>query len=463
MMDWCVMKGDARYKLDIPPLTKDEEQLISGVSESFKELSKHRDLHESNLRGLIAEQLVDHCRQHNIILDHEQEQYLSTYLYYNLAGYSGLDTLLADDGIEEIGVIGIHKPVYVYHASRGWLDTNLYFRSEDAAIAIINKIARQVGRRITYQNPNINAVLPNGARLHASIPPISDVEMTVRKFRSNPITVADLIDNHTYSLDSIAFLSLLFQLDYNILVAGNTASGKTSTLNALFSFIPLSDRVLIIEETPEINIPHAHKIKMVSNQELKIDMRTLVEDTLRMRPDRVVVGEIRTREEVSAFIETILSGQARGSYATFHAQSSEEAVKRMVSQGISLVDVSSINFMVVQRRMIKYDPKTRRYWEERKGVEIAELSDDSRINPIFKLNQRTGDMEGSYTKSRHIQDIADSFGISSSELAEEMEKRKEMLVGLKKKSFEETVFSIQSSLFSQGFGKESLASDTTGH
>jgi hypothetical protein len=135
----------------------------------------------------------------------------------------------------------------------------------------------------------------------------------------------------------------------------------------------------------------------------------------------------------------------------------------MVSQGISLVDVSSINFMVVQRRMIKYDPKTRRYWEERKGVEISELSDDSRINPIFKLNQRTGNMEGNYTKSRYIQDITDSFGISSSELAEEMEKRKEMLVGLKKKSFEETVSSIQSSLFSQGFGKESSNSDTISH
>jgi Flp pilus assembly CpaF family ATPase len=306
--------------------------------------------------------------------------------------------LLKDNELEEIAIIGINKPVYVYNMKKGWLETNLYFRNEETVIAVINKIARQVGRRITYQNPKINAVLPDGSRLHASIPPISNIEMTIRKFKSNPITPCDIINSGVYSLDAVAFLSLVFQSDYNVLIAGNTASGKTTTLNALFSFVPLSDRILIIEETPEINIPHPHKIKLLSNSELKISMKELVEDSLRMRPDRVIVGEVRTEEETASFIETILSGQARGSYATFHAQSSEEAVKRMLNLKISRYDINSIDFILIQRRIMKYDPLKRKYWEERKGIEISEIDDDGNIRQIFVLNRKTNNLEGDPTK-----------------------------------------------------------------
>ena len=312
-------------------------------------------------------------------------------------------------------------------------------------------MARGLGRRITYQQPRLNAILPDGSRIHASIPPISDIELTIRKFKKNPITILDLIKNKTYSADQLAFLSILFQLDYSVIIAGNTASGKSSTLNSLFSFVPLTDRVLTIEETPELSIPHPHIVKMVSSPEIGIDMRSLVEDSLRMRPDRVVVGEVRTREEVSALIETILSGQARGSYATFHAQSSEEVVKRMVSQGILRVDVSSIDFIVIQRRLIRYDPKTKRSWEERRCVEISELvGGEASINRIFEYSVRTGKFTGSWIRSRRLHDIADKLSISTAELIIELERRKKLFLNLKDKdlNYKETVREIQSDLFS---------------
>ena len=448
MLGWEILNEKAEYILSIPPISKNEESLIIEISAQFKETSKNKDITTKNVRNEIAELLVDHCRHRNISLDHDQEQYITKYLLYNLSGYNGIEEFLSDKRIEEIAIIGINKPVYVYLIGRGWVSSNLSFRNQDTVVAVINKISRVVGRRITYQNPKINAVLPDGSRLHASIPPISGVEMTIRKFRANPITPSELFKNDTYSADAVAFLSLVFQSDFNVLIAGNTASGKTTTLNALFSFVPLSDRILIIEETPEINIPHPHKIKLLSNPELKIDMRHLVEDSLRMRPDRVVVGEIRTKEETEAFVETILSGQARGSYATFHAQSSEESLKRMVTLGVSRYDLASIDFLVVQRRLMRYDPANRKYWEERKGMEISEIDGDGKVNQIFSLDRKSGVMTGTAELSRKFENISNSFGLSAKELKAELDGRKEFLSSLGSSNFNDSVFAIQQRLFS---------------
>ncbi|MCS7109636.1 MAG: ATPase, T2SS/T4P/T4SS family [Candidatus Micrarchaeota archaeon] len=448
MLGWEIVKGKKDYNLSIPPISKEEEEIILEITRIFKDESKNKDISAKNVRKEIAELLIDYCKYHNIVLDQDQEKYFVDYLMYNIHGYNGLEEFLNDPNIEEIAMIGIDKPIYVYHIEKGWLESNLRFRNEETAIAVINKIARQVGRRITYQNPKINAVLPDGSRLHASIPPISSVEITIRKFRSNPVTPIELFEKNIYSKDAIAFLSLLFQSDFNILIAGNTASGKTTTLNALFSFVPLSDRILIIEETPEINIPHPHKIKLLSNPELKIDMRSLVEDSLRMRPDRVIVGEIRTEQETSSFIETILSGQARGSYATFHAQSSEEVIKRMLNLGVSKHDVTSIDFILIQRRLMRYDRNTRKYWEERKGIELAEVLSDGSINKIFQLDARSGLFLGDPFKSTKIDDVASSFGIDKKELTEELEFRKQILSSLRNLSFNEFVFKVQEKLFS---------------
>ncbi|MEM3369290.1 MAG: ATPase, T2SS/T4P/T4SS family [Candidatus Micrarchaeia archaeon] len=448
MLGWEIVKEKKDYALSIPPISKEEEDIIVDLTKLFKEESKNKDISSKNVRKEIAELLIDYCKYHNISLDPDQEKYFVNYLMYNIYGFSGIEEFLQDNNIEEIAVIGIDKPVYIYHIDKGWLESNLRFRNQETAISVINKIARQVGRRITYQNPKINAVLPDGSRLHASIPPISDLEMTIRKFRSNPVTPVELFQKNIYSLDSVAFLSLVFQSDFNILIAGNTSSGKTTTLNAMFSFVPLSDRILIIEETPEINIPHPHRIKLLSNPELKINMKSLVEDSLRMRPDRVIVGEIRTQEETSAFIETILSGQARGSYATFHAQSSEEAVKRMLTLGVSKYDVASIDFILIQRRLMRYDSNTRRYWEERKGIELAEMSHEGEINKIFQIDRKSGGMVGDASKSIRFEEIATSFGMSKKELEEELKFRKDLLSSFKTLPFNDFVFKLQEKLFS---------------
>ena len=129
-----------------------------------------------------------------------------------------------------------------------------------------------------------------------------------------------------YSSNSLAFFWMLLQSSSSILVCGNTGSGKTTTLNALFSFVPLNERVVVVEETPELNIFQEHCVKIIANKELGITLSNLVEDTLRMRPDRVIVGEVRNAEEAQALGECLLAGQARGTYATLHATDGVQAL-----------------------------------------------------------------------------------------------------------------------------------------
>ena len=289
MLGWVVKKEDADYNIKLQTLTEEEQNVILGVENLFKEASKYEEIETREKARKKLEKLIkSYCSEKKLLIDDDQFEYLVETATVHIFGYAFLEKLLEDDSIEEITVIGLDKPVYVYVRNKGWQKTNGYFTKLEFVIDIINKMARQLGRRITYQNPRLNAVLPDGSRLHASIPPISSVEVTIRKFRENPFTVFDLINYHTINEEALSVLWLLMQSDLSILISGNTASGKTTTLNSLFSFVPLTERILITEETPEINIPHKHQVNMISNYDLGIPISSLVSDSLRMRPDRVL-------------------------------------------------------------------------------------------------------------------------------------------------------------------------------
>jgi len=220
----------------------------------------------------------------------------------------------------------------------------------------------------------------------------------------------------------MAILSLLMQSDSSILIAGNTASGKTTTMNALFSFVPKNERALITEETPEINIPHEHKVRMVANKEMGVSLMDLVYDSLRMRPDRIVVGEVRNKEEARALVDVLLGGQARGAYATFHAQSANEALLRLESFGISEMDLNSIDAILVQRRMLIYDLKERKNMEVRRVVELS-VVENAKAIPIIKYNPARDVWDDKNIK-KVFPMLSEKLGIGEEEVEEEYKKRK---------------------------------------
>ncbi|MEM3031162.1 MAG: ATPase, T2SS/T4P/T4SS family [Candidatus Micrarchaeia archaeon] len=449
ILGWRVFDdGRAPYAVPFPELSADEEKVVGELLEELREAAKKQEMEDrEEVEARAKALLMQRCVAERIFMEKDQFDYLVRAAVMTAHGFGVLDLLLADEELEEIAVIGLGKPVYVYHRTRGWLQTNARIDSEEHALAVINKMARPLGRRITLASPRLNAVLPNGSRLHASIPPVSGVEMTIRKFRSNPISIPELISFQTFSPASLAFLWAALEHDVSLLIAGNTASGKTSTLNALFSFIPLADRVLVTEDAPEINIPHPHAVKLLANPELGVPLRELVADCIRMRPDRVIVGEVRSAEEVGALVETLLSGQARGCYATFHADSGEEAMTRLRFSGASAADLRSIDAILVQRRMLRRAGK--RLVEVRRAVEITEVvpsGEGFRLNRVFSYDARKDELARVHP-SYLAKSIAASLGEPESAFWARVRNRTAFLASLARQAgslrFAETVERIQ--------------------
>jgi len=435
MLGWKILdKGE--YGIGLPRLSDEEEKLIEDTEEQFKQKTRDRSISEEETEELMKNLVFDYADKNGIYIDNKQAEYLTRVAVFHIYGFGFLEPLLKDKSIEEISVVGVNKPVYVFIRNKGWQTVNACFTDEKAIMDIINRMARSIGRRITYQNPRIDAMLPDGSRLHASLKPVSDGEITIRKFRENPFSPKELCDNKTLSNEALSLLSLIMQGDNSVLVAGNTASGKTTTLNALFSFVPMKERIVITEETPEINIPHEHQLRLVANRDMGISLNDLVYDSLRVRPDRTIVGEVRNKEEIEALFDVILGGQARGSYATFHAQSANEAIQRLKSFGINEMDVLSLDYILVQRRMLRYKDNT----EVRRVVEIMDVK-DRKSAFVYDLKK-----DKLVQKDNLVERIGEKLGMSKKETLQEIGRREKMFRKLDNE-FSGCFSSIQKGLF----------------
>ncbi len=424
--------GDRKYFLHrFPQLSDAEKLLLAAVINEFQS----KDAKASSRS--IQRHLRNYCVGNFIELEREQKKYLLHVLGSSLKGFGALDDILCNKAIEEIALIGIgrEKPVYVFHKLYGWLPTNLFFESQQAVCDAVNRMSKSVGRRLTFQTPSINAVLPDGSRLHAAISPVafSGPCFTIRKFSKEYFTPLQLVENNTISLEAAAFLWMALESDCSMLIAGNTGSGKTTTLNALFSFVPKGERIIVAEETPEINLPHRHVVKLNVVEEQSIGMHGLILNTFRMRPDRIVVGEIRSREEMQAFIDTLLAGQGKGSYCTFHSQSSREVVKRAVSQGVSPMDLGAIDLVLVQKRWDKIDLKKGGRKEVRHVTEISELlsnGDKVGVNRLFEFDFGKGKLVKTGKSRKAAGKMEKCFSMDRAQLAREAKRRERFLKGL---------------------------------
>ncbi|MFP3949694.1 MAG: ATPase, T2SS/T4P/T4SS family [Candidatus Micrarchaeia archaeon] len=442
MLGWKIL-DEGEYDVRLPRLSEEEEQVISLVEERFREEARESEFSsDRDVSGLLRQLLIEYSEAEGIILDHDQLEYLSEMARLHIYGFAFIEPLLSDSSIEEVSVIGLGRPAYVFVRGEGWKQVNAMFTDERALMDVVNKMARHLGRRITLQKPKLNTILKDGSRLHATLPPLSQGELTLRKFSEEPFSPNDLVSLKTMPARALAALSFIMQADMSLVVAGNTASGKTTTLNMLFSFIPRNERVVLAEESPEINIPHAHKVRLVANEEMGISLKDLVYDTLRMRPDRFVVGEVRNRPETEALFDSLLGGQARGCYATFHAQSVEETFRRFSLFGINEIDFNSINAVLVQRRMLRYDPRSRKNTEMRRVTELC--FGPTRNKPLFRYlpekdSWEEGDM-GTFSES-----VCASLGISRSEFRQQFSQREKFL--RKKLDFSEFFDSFQEKFY----------------
>jgi len=414
-------KEEPVFSLKIRAVGYDEALLITKVLEEFRESAAEYD-------DLAITRIIDgYCARNSIALGKEEKGFINGYVRKEVIGYSVLDDFIDKSCLEEIAVLDENRPIYVYHKGYGWLESDVQIDNARKIVDLINKMSRGLGRRVTLQKPKLNADIKLG-RIHAAIGPISSGPcLTIRKFNKEPFTPYDLINNSTVSSEALAFLWLAVQCDFNILICGNTGSGKTSTLNTLFSFVPKNERIILIEETPEIALLHKHLVKLVVNEDLKIKFDDLINDTLRMRPDRIIVGEVRSAEEARALMNTMLAGQGKGSFSTFHAQSGQEAITRLRSFGISPIDLSSIDIIIVQRRWTRYLKGSE---DVRRIIEIGAMQtgNEPKIVKLFDYDKKKDRLiKRPFYSTNAFKKICFDFGFSRGAFEKEMERRGRLL------------------------------------
>jgi len=328
--------------------------------------------------------------------DITREQIFAASLDYFL---DPIKTFLQDDSVTEIMVNG-HDEIYVER--RGQLEeTNARFESPDALLSAVHNVAQYVGREIDELRPILDARLPNGSRVHAVIPPSArrGTYLTIRKFSKERLTLQDLLDFGSISESAKEFLEVCVRLRKNIIVSGGTGTGKTSLLNALSKAIPEEERVVVIEDSSELRLTQKHCLYLESQQgdsqgRGKLTIRQLFVASLRMRPDRILVGEVRGGEALD-MIQSMLSGHS-GSLTTVHANSAHDALIRL--ETLSLMSDVAIPVYVARAQVasaIHLIVQIARFSEDgsRKIVGISEIigleNGEYKIQDLY-VSRRTG-------------------------------------------------------------------------
>jgi pilus assembly protein CpaF len=299
----------------------------------LSELDPSMDVTKTDeVRGAIEDLFDAVLAEENIILSRVERTRLFEAIVAEILGFGPLEPFIADETITEIMVNG---PRAIYIERNGKIEhTNATFESPDHVMRIIDRIVAPLGRRIDESSPYVDARLPDGSRVNAVIPPLSLVGpvITIRKFFKIPLTIERLIELGTVSPEGIEFLKACVQAKLNVLVSGGTGSGKTTLLNVLSSFIPEDERIVTIENAAELQLRQEHVITLESRPPNiegrgEITIRDLVINSLRMRPDRIIVGEVRGAEALD-MLQAMNTGH-EGSMTTLHANTTRDALARM--------------------------------------------------------------------------------------------------------------------------------------
>jgi flagellar protein FlaI len=347
-----------------------------------------------------------------------------------MLGLGKIEFLIADEGLEEIVIPSSREPIRVYSKKHGWLLTNLTIAREEDIVNYANIIARRVGRQISVLSPLLDAHLVTGDRVNAVLYPVNTKgnTITIRKFARDPITIVDLISSKTCDVELASLIWMAMEYEMNILISGGTGSGKTSFLNAILPFIPPQQRIISIEDTRELMLPEflywTPLVTRTPNAEGKgeVSMLDLVVNSLRMRPDRIILGEMRKQQEALVLFEAMHTGHSV--YATLHADSAAETISRLVNPPLSVPFnlLRSVHLNVVMFRDRKKGL--------RRAFQVAEFEVEkigATSNVIYRWVPETDKIIKHSTSSRIFEEISRHTGMSNKEIEDEMTEKQNIL------------------------------------
>lgn len=418
------------YTVYEPPITAMEKTILEETYAHLRDIIVY-DTTEADTRNHFEPAFIRGIiRGFDPTIAEHRLSILTYYLKRDLSGYGPLEVLMCDPSLEDLSCNGWNLPVFVFHKVYGSLPSSVVFH-EGQLNQFVLKLAQKANKQVSLSNPLLDATLPDGARIQITYSDVVSTKgssFTIRKFRADPMTPIDLIRFGTYSPKTLAFLWLAIEHHKSLLIVGGTASGKTSTMNAVSLFIPQNAKIVSLEDTREIQLPHRNWLP-TQTRELNvegvkgdIDLFSLLKASMRQRPEFIIVGEVRGREAQTLF-QAMNTGHA--TLSTIHAGSVHEAINRLTHDPINVPPVmfQALDLVIVQSI---YSFGKRRI---RRNTSIHELEVDShgeiRTVPLFEWNNNTDMFQQAYKKSRILDEIARHRGWSEGDLARELKKREE--------------------------------------
>ncbi len=373
---------------------------------------------------------------------------LSKITYYAIRDFvylGKIEPLMRDHMVEEISCDGTNIPLYIWHREFESIPTNIRFDTDKELNNFARKVSYVSGKHVSMANPIVDASLPDGSRINLTLGheiTKRGSTFTIRRFRSDPITIIDLIKFQTMSSDIAAYLWYVAEKNSTMLVAGGTASGKTTALNALASFIRPGQKIVTIEDTQELNLPHENWIPAVSRQNFtdgqigEINQFDLLRAALRQRPDIIIVGETRGREAYTLF-QAMATGH--GGFSSIHADSVEATLTRLASSPMDIpktLIANTLDLIYLQLKLRVKDKSVRRVIQISEIAGLDQNTGEILTHEIFKWNPQT-DTHSFAGNSVVLEKIKERHGDSDEQINFELSKRKLALEWMVKNNIRE--------------------------
>jgi flagellar protein FlaI len=426
-----------RYHVHEPVLDEFEEYVRDDLVKILRNSLMYQDLADGDDREDVFERKAREMISAHAAatVDDGTLRKLKYYLLRDFVHLGPIDPIMRDPNIEDISCDGVDIPVYVYHFEHRDLETNISFDSQRLSSFAL-RLAQRAGEQISVSEPLMDGTLPDGSRVQLTFG--SDVStrgsnFTIRKFANVPFTPVDLVQHGTFSVEQMAYFWLAIENNRSLIFSGGTGSGKTTSMNAVSMFIPEDSKVVSIEDTREITLPHDNWIQSLTRDSItsegrgEVTMYELLQAALRQRPEYLLVGEIRTEQNVAfTFFQAIGTGHT--AYTTIHAESVEGVLNRLENDPLSVPTqmILDLDIISIQKQTFIEGDRVRRNHEV---TEIRSGDDAGETVRAIDVFRRDAD-EDAHTKvnnSQVLQDIAEDRGWSQKRLAKAKRKREEFL------------------------------------
>ncbi|MCX9028799.1 MAG: ATPase, T2SS/T4P/T4SS family [Candidatus Methanoperedens sp.] len=427
-------KNSNLYQVVEPKLSDFEDLFLREIKDRLKDVLLFEDIkNDEDKDKTLTDKVKKLVKEYSIDVSPLTTEKILYYTRRDFIKFGKIDPLMHDDRIEDVSANGFGVPIYLYHKKYTNLATNIVFREDELDFYVI-RLAQRCGKHISVAEPMIDATMPDGSRIQMTLGKnitTHGATFTIRKFSEVPITPVDLVNWNTFSAEEMAYLWICIENNKSLIYAGGTASGKTSSLNAVSLFIPWQAKIITLEDTRELKLPHPNWIPGVTRDSFTadgkgtIDMYDLLKAALRQRPEFLLVGEVRGKEALTLF-QAMSTGHT--TFSTMHADSVSSAIHRLENPPISVprTMIQALNIISIQSQTFVKGKRARRNMKLVEITDIDPTTRNIRTNDIFVWDALT-DKFNRVGESKALHEIMIRRGWNIGDLNKELMNRQKIL------------------------------------